>query len=158
MRKYCSFSTYYHFHSYIGIFSCDNNCMLFWQIFTIPDVSRTPYLALVESYETDAGLSIAAIDRSDAPRYLKYWAKLYHECRSDLKSSYKIYMISEVTWFFVFGGRGVAHVTKYQPDPKSHCSRRGLNSYTMSLLPSIYWKHSQLEVMQQNVAMSFPTP
>ena len=43
-------------------------------------------------------------------------------------------MISAVT-FFVFGGRGRANVTKYQPDPKSHCSRKGLNFYAMSLHP-----------------------
>ena len=43
-------------------------------------------------------------------------------------------MILEVTCFFVFGGRGGAHVTKYQPDPKTHCSRRGMN-YAMSLHP-----------------------
>ena len=59
-------------------------------------------------------------------------------------------IITRVTWsahiryiwyhkllvFFCFlGGRGGAHVTKCQPDPKSHCSRRGLNSYAMSLHP-----------------------
>ena len=110
--------------------------MLFWQIFTIPDVSRTSYVVFAEAYETDVGLSISVINIYDAPRYLKYWAKLYHNCKSDLQCSYKIYMISEVTCFFVFvGGRGGAHVTKYQPDPKSHCSRRGLNCYAMSLHP-----------------------
>ena len=43
-------------------------------------------------------------------------------------------MISEVTWFFRGYGGGT-HVTKYQPDPRSHCSRRGQNSYAMSLHP-----------------------
>ena len=43
-------------------------------------------------------------------------------------------MILEFTCFFLFfwGVWGGAHVTKYQPDPKSHCSRRGMN-YAMSL-------------------------
>ena len=44
-------------------------------------------------------------------------------------------MILEVTCFFVFWGvGGGAHMTKYQPDPKCHCSRRGMN-YAMSLHP-----------------------
>ena len=43
-------------------------------------------------------------------------------------------MISAVTFFFVFWGYDSgAHVTKYQPEPQSHCSRRGQNSYAMSL-------------------------
>ena len=42
------------------------------KIFTIPDVSRTPYVVFAEAYETDADLSIAIINRYDAPRYLKY--------------------------------------------------------------------------------------
>ena len=46
--------------------------MIFCQVFTIPNVSRTQYVVFVEAYETDAGLSIAVINRYDAPRYVKY--------------------------------------------------------------------------------------
>ena len=95
--------------------------MILWHIFTLPDVSITVYVAFDEAYQTHAGLSIAITNRFDAQRYLKYWAKLYHNYKSDSKRSYKIYMISEVT--------------KYESDPKSHCSMRGLNSYAMSFHP-----------------------
>ena len=46
--------------------------MLFWQIFTVPGVSRPPYVVFVEAYETDTGVSISVINRYDASRYLKY--------------------------------------------------------------------------------------
>ena len=42
-------------------------------------------------------------------------------------------MISEVTFFLFWWVAGGVHVTKYKPESKSHCSRKGLNSYAMSL-------------------------
>ena len=50
------------------------------------DVSITVSVASDEAYETHAGWSIAVTNRYDAQRYLKYWAKLYHNYKSDLKS------------------------------------------------------------------------
>ena len=67
--------------------------MIFLQRFTVPDVSITSYVGFAEPYETHAGLSIGVTRRYDAPRFLKYWAKLYHNYRSDPKCSYKIYII-----------------------------------------------------------------
>ena len=75
--------------------------MIFLQRFTVPDVSITAYVEFDEAYETNADLSIAVI-RYDEPRFLKYWAKLYHNYKSDPKCSCKIYIIS--CYFFVFGG------------------------------------------------------
>ena len=68
--------------------------MIFLQRFTVPDVSITAYVGFDEAYETNAALSIAVTSRYDAPRFLKYWAKLYHNYKTDPKCSYKIYMIS----------------------------------------------------------------
>ena len=100
------------------------------------DVSITFSVAFDHAYATHSHSSIAVTNRYYPQRYLKYWAKLYHNYTSDFQCSYNIYMISAVTCFFCFGGYGGgAHVTKYQPDPKPHCSRRGQNSYAMSLHP-----------------------
>ena len=82
------------FHSYIGIFQCENKFIIFLQRFTVPDVSITAYVGVAEGYEANAGLFIGVTRRYDAPRFLKYWAKLYNNYRSDPKCSYKIYIIS----------------------------------------------------------------
>ena len=54
------------------------------------DVSITVSVAFDETYETHAGWSIAVTNRYD---------EYDHNYKSDLKCSYKIYMISEVTCF-----------------------------------------------------------
>ena len=56
------------------------------------DVSIHVSVASVAAYATLCCWSIAVKPRYDAQRYLKYWAKLYHNYKSDLKSQYKIYI------------------------------------------------------------------
>ena len=97
------------------------------------NASITLSVTFDEAYKTHVLWSIAITNRYYPQRYLKYWAKLYYNYMSDFQCSYNIYMISAVTC--CLAGRGGAHVTKYQPDPKSLCSRKGLNSYAMSFHP-----------------------
>ena len=109
------------------------------------DVSIILSVAFDETYETHGHWSIAVTNRYYPQRYLKYWTKLYHNYMSDF-NVHIIYMISAVTCFFVFvfwGVGGRPHVTKYQPDPKSHCSRKGLKFLCHVTSPTIYCKHSQ---------------
>ena len=103
-NSYCEKILYFlkvlSFHSYVGVFQCENECMIFLQRFTVPDVSITAYVEFDEAYKTNPGLSIAVTRRYDAPSFLKYWAKLYHHYKSDQKCSYKIYIISKVSYIF----------------------------------------------------------
>ena len=93
------------FHAYIEICQCENKCMIFFQRFTIPDVSIALYLRCEVADKTNACFSCCVIRRSYAPMFqcenttpdvsitvnircealifLKYSAKLYHDYNSE---------------------------------------------------------------------------
>ena len=66
-----------------------------------------------------------------------------------------IYDIRRYLFFFVFWGvGGEAHVAKYQPDPKSLCSRRGVNSSAMSLHPLSIARFLRQKNVKKKISMN----
>ena len=91
--NYCSFQTAI-LSFMLEICQCENKCMIFFQRFSIHDVSITVYIRSEAADKTNPCLSSCVISRSYAPMFLKYSAKLYHNYMSDPKCSFQIYIIS----------------------------------------------------------------